>query len=67
MAMLFHNQNPDEIAAGHGISLAQTHTALAYYYEHKAEIDEDIRQQIATTRQLREEHLANGGSSLLTR
>ena len=59
MAMLFHNQNPGEIAAGYGISLAQTHAALAYYYEHKAEIDEDIRAQIAKARELKENRVGS--------
>ncbi len=55
MASLFHNQTPDEIAVGYGVSLAQVHAALAYYYEHKAQIDEDIRAQIARARELKEQ------------
>ncbi len=43
--MLFHNQTPDQIATGYRLSLAQIYAALSYYYEHKLEIDEDIRQQ----------------------
>lgn len=35
--------SPDEIVAGHPtITLAQVHAALAYYFEHKVEIDADI-------------------------
>ena len=35
--------SPDEIVTSHPtISLAQVHAALAYYYEHKQEIDADI-------------------------
>ncbi|MBI5669641.1 MAG: DUF433 domain-containing protein [Chloroflexi bacterium] len=59
MAMLFHNQTPGEIAAGYAVSLAAVHAALAYYYEHKAEIDEDIRQQIKTARELKEQRLGS--------
>lgn len=53
MAMLFHRQTPDEIAAAYGISMAQVHAALAYYYEHKVELDEDIRQQVSRARELK--------------
>lgn len=66
MATVFDNQIPGEIAAGYGVSLAQVHAALAYYYEHKAEIDEDIRAQIATAREMREKRVG-GGDSLLPR
>jgi uncharacterized protein (DUF433 family) len=35
--------SPDEIVTSHPtISLAQVHAALAYYYEHKQDIDADI-------------------------
>jgi len=37
--------NPDEIVTSHPtITLAQVHAALAYYYEHKQEIDADIEE-----------------------
>ena len=36
---------PDEIVTSHPtINLAQVHAALAYYYEHKEEIDADIEE-----------------------
>ncbi len=66
MASIYHLQSADEIAVGYGITLAQVYAALAYYYEHKAELDEDIRAQIATARALKEKHLANGNRSLLS-
>lgn len=65
MAHVYHDQTPDEIAAGYEVSLAGVHAALAYYYEHKTEIDADIRQQIATARQLKHDWVANGGNSIL--
>ncbi len=65
IASVFHLQSPDEIAAGYGVSLAQVHAALAYYYEHKADLDQDVREQIATAKALKEQHLANGGRSIL--
>lgn len=59
MAMLFHHQSPDEIAAAYELSLAQVHAALAYYYEHKSDIDEDIRIQIAEARALKEQRVGS--------
>jgi uncharacterized protein (DUF433 family) len=67
MVMLFHDQTPSEIAAWFGVSLAQVHAALSYYYEHKSEIDEDIRQQIALARELKEKRVGSKGDSLLPR
>ena len=32
----------DEIASNHGLSLAEIHAALTYYYDHRQEIDEAI-------------------------
>lgn len=65
MASIYHMQTPDELAVGFGISLAQVHAALAYYYEHQTELDEDIRAQIAEARAIREQHIANGNRPLL--
>ncbi len=37
--------SPDEIVTSHPtITLAQVHAALAYYYDHKQEIDADIEE-----------------------
>jgi len=37
-------KSPDEIAAEHpGLTLADVHAALTYYYDHREEIDADIR------------------------
>lgn len=36
-----------EIAGRYDLSLAAVHAAMAYYYDHKAEIDERIRQDKA--------------------
>jgi uncharacterized protein (DUF433 family) len=51
MAYLFHHRSPSELASDYDISLAQVHAALAYYYEHKTEPDEDIRQQLVKARE----------------
>lgn len=34
--------DPDEIAAEHDLSLADVHAALAYYFDHREEIDRAI-------------------------
>lgn len=65
MSSLFHDRNPGEIAAGYGVTIAQVHAALAYYYLNKDEIDEDIRQQIMTARELKEKGVGSREDSLL--
>ena len=36
-------KSPDEIVAEHpGLTLADVHAALAYYYDHRQQIDADI-------------------------
>ncbi len=37
-------QTPQEIAEDYGLTLAQVHAALAYYYDHREEIDRQIRE-----------------------
>lgn len=53
LAHLFHQRTLDEVAADYELSLAQVYAALAYYYEHKAELDLDLRQQILAARQVK--------------
>lgn len=59
--MLFHDQTPAEIAEAYALSLAQVHAALAYY----AEIDADLREQIARGRELKEKRVGSRGAPLL--
>ena len=35
-------RSPDEIAADHDLTLADVHAALAYYFDHRDEIDQSI-------------------------
>ena len=65
MASIYHLQSVDEIAVGYGITLAQVHAALAYYYEHQPELEEDIRSQITAARALKEKHITDGSRPLL--
>lgn len=46
MAMQFGNRSPEQMAEDYQVSLAKVHAALAFYYENKDEIDEDIREDI---------------------
>jgi len=54
IAKIVHMRSPEEIADDYQLSLAQVYAALAYYYEHKAEIDASIEER----RKLAEEHAA---------
>jgi uncharacterized protein (DUF433 family) len=45
IAKIFHGQDADGIAAWYDLSLPQVYAALAYYYDHKAEIDADIKRR----------------------
>lgn len=64
-AHIFHNRTADDVAADYNISLAQVYASLAYYYQHKAELDKDIRQQITNARKAKEQ-LSGGHPSLLS-
>lgn len=66
MASVFHDRAPDEIATDYDLSLAQVYAALAYYYEHKTELDETLRQQILKARELKEQQVGGRGTSLLS-
>ena len=59
IATIFHNRSPGQIATDFGISLAQVHAALAYYYEHKNELDYDIRQLLETSRKLKDKQVGS--------
>ncbi|MEM7333501.1 MAG: DUF433 domain-containing protein [Chloroflexota bacterium] len=65
IAHLFHKRSPDELASDYQISLAHIYAALAYYYQNKAMLDVDIRQQILSARQAKED-VIGGQPSLLS-
>jgi uncharacterized protein (DUF433 family) len=66
IATIFHGQNPDGIADWYGLSLPQVYAALAYYYDHKSDMDEQIQEQIRRAEALKEKRVGNE-SSLLPR
>jgi uncharacterized protein (DUF433 family) len=47
-------KSPDEIATEHDLTLADVHAALAYYFDHRAEIDQAIAQSEAFVEALRQ-------------
>jgi uncharacterized protein (DUF433 family) len=64
MAALFHQRAPGQLAADYGISLAEVHAALAYYYQHKETLDADIREVIATAGGYKQGGVGSFGASL---
>ena len=48
-------RSPDEIAGEYDVTLADVHAALAYYFDHRAEIDRAIEEDQAFVRALRQE------------
>ncbi len=64
IAKLYHGLDADGIASWYGLSLPEVYMALAYYYDHKEEIDRQIKQQIRRSERLREQHLAREASLL---
>ncbi len=42
---LFRGHSPEALAVNYKLSLGQVYAALAYYYQHKDEIDELLKQE----------------------
>ena len=54
MAQRAHGWSPEEIHFQHPyLSLSQIHSALAYYWDHRSEIDRDIERRSALAEQAR--------------
>lgn len=64
MVKIYHGQDADGIAGWFDLSLSQVYAALAYYYEHKEEVDGQIRAQIRKAEAYKEQRLG-GQDSLL--
>lgn len=54
---IFHGKDSDEIAEWFRISLPQVYAALAYYYEHKAEIDAEIKERDELAKEFKEKRI----------
>jgi uncharacterized protein (DUF433 family) len=51
MDYLTHGWSPDEMCRHYPHLLpAETHAAMMYYYDHQAEIDEEVRAEVAEVR-----------------
>ena len=48
-------QSADEIATEHDLSLAEVYAALAFYYDHQIEINEDIQESESFVGALRQQ------------
>lgn len=64
IAKIVHMQTPDAIASDFKLSLGQVYAALAYYYEHKAAIDAQIKDQDAIGDALKEKRVGSRHTSL---
>jgi len=50
MDYLAHGWSPDEMCRQHAyLTLAEAHAAMAYYFDHQGEIDEEIRAELDQT------------------
>jgi uncharacterized protein (DUF433 family) len=58
----YHHRSPAEITESYGLTMAQVHAALAYYYDHQAEIDTQLEADDAAVLKAKEQA---GDSSLL--
>jgi uncharacterized protein (DUF433 family) len=59
IAKIVHMQSPEEIASDYKLTLAQVYAALAYYYDHKSEIDASIQDRRKLAEQLKEQIIGN--------
>lgn len=64
MSMHFGGRSPDQIASDYDISLAKVYAALAYYYENKVDIDDDISEDIRIGRELKKEGFGKPENSI---
>jgi uncharacterized protein (DUF433 family) len=64
MARLYHNQEVEGIASWYDLTLSQVYAALAYYYEHKEEVDEQIREQVRRAKAVKEQRFGSQDSLL---
>ncbi len=64
IARLYHGLNAEGIADWYGLDLHQAYAALAYYYQHKAAIDDQVRAQIRRAEALKEQRVGAADSLL---
>lgn len=59
IARTVHSQSAEQIAEDYAISLGQVHAALAYYYEHQAEMDRIIEEQRKLAESMKERRVGS--------
>jgi uncharacterized protein (DUF433 family) len=59
IARTVHGQTPEQIADDYRLTRAQVYAALAYYYEHQAEIDAQIEAQNAIGEAYKEQRIGS--------
>lgn len=64
IAKIYHGQDADGIASWYSLTLPQVYSGLAYYYDHKTDIDDQIRNQIRKAEAFKNERVGNDGSLL---
>jgi uncharacterized protein (DUF433 family) len=64
VATIVHGQSAEEIAADYDLSLPQVYAALAYYYDHKAEIDATIQDRRQWAQTMKEQRVGSRHPSL---
>ena len=64
IAKIFHQQDPDSIAEWYDLSLSQVYAALAYYYDHRAEIDASIQERQRIAAEMKEKRVGSRHSLL---
>jgi uncharacterized protein (DUF433 family) len=65
IAKIVHGQSAEEIAADYKLTLPQVYAALAYYYDHKEEIDATIQRQRILAQEMKEKRVGSRRPSLL--
>lgn len=59
IAQVFWMMDADAIADHYGLTLPQVYTALAYYYDHKDEIDADINERERLAAAMKEKRIGS--------
>lgn len=64
VAKVFMMMAAEEIADWYDLTLPQVYSALAYYYEHKAEVDQAIAERQALAAEMKEKRVGSRHPSL---
>ena len=58
-AKIMNGLDADEIAANYDLSMSQAYAALAYYYDHKPEIDASINERRELAKKMKENRVGS--------